>query len=108
MCNELNFRVNHKKNICFITIEFLNIELNNIIIKTKLFNKKLKKIKLTVATTLQKLFIIYFNLQLLIDFFLFAIKIVISNRVFLRRFFDAFRNNTRRYRIISVIKLNFI
>ena len=74
--------------------------------KTRLFKKKLNKIKLIVIIVLKKLFINYINFQSSIDFF-FVVKIIISNRVFFRRLFNVFRNDFNYYYIFTNIKLNF-
>ena len=102
LCNKFDFSVNHKKNVCDMKIEFLNIELNNIVMKIRFSSKKLKKIKLDVVNALQYIFITYLNFQSLIDFLSFVVKMMISDRVFFRRLFDAFRVNVKRHRIIIV------
>ena len=100
--------MNHKKNICNIIVEFFDIELNNIIMKIRFFQKKLLKIITFVTKTFQNTIITHSNFQSLIEFFSFVVKIVISNRAFLRRFFDVFKRNIQHHHIIFEMKRDFM
>ncbi len=88
LCAQLEFNFNLKKNLINITCIFLSIKLDSINMMTRLsFNKHQKTIQL-VNSTLTKSSLSYKKLQILLNFLSFAAKIVVSERVFLRRLFN--------------------
>jgi len=88
LCTQLEFSVNLKKNLINTTCIFLSIELDSINIMTcLLFNKHQKTIQL-INSALTKSSLSYEKLQTLLDFLSFAAKIVVSERIFLRRLFN--------------------
>ena len=107
LCDLLSFKINHKKNICDIIAEFFDIELNNIVMKIRFFQKKLLKTITLVTKIFRNTFITHSDFQSLIEFFSFAVKMMISNRAFFRRFFDVFKNDTHWHYITIVMKRNF-
>ncbi len=88
LCAQLEFSVNLKKNLIDITCIFLSIELDSINMMTRLSSDKHQKTIQLVNSVLTKSFLSYEKLQTLLDFLSFAAKIVISERVFLRRLFN--------------------
>ena len=108
LCLELRVKVNEKKSICFTKAEFLNIELNSMKIKARLLLDKLDKARIIVIVALSKNFILYIDLQSLVDFLSFAVKVIVLERSFLRRLFNALKVNTQRHRITRYIRLNLL
>jgi len=88
LCTQLEFSVNLKKNLFNITCIFLNIELDSINMMTHLSSDKQQKTIQLVNSALTKNSLSYKKLQTLLDFLSFAAKIVISERVFLKRLFN--------------------
>jgi len=88
LCAQLKFSVNLKKNLIDITCIFLSIELDSINMMTRLSSDKHQKTIQLVNSTLTKSSLSYKKLQTLLDFLLFVAKIVIFERVFLRRLFN--------------------
>ena len=100
--------MNHKKNICDITVEFFDIELNSIVMKIRLSQKKLLKIITFVTKAFRDTTITHSDFQSLIEFLSFVVKVVISNRAFLRRLFDALKRNTQHHHIIFEMRRDFM
>ncbi len=88
LCAQLEFSVNLKKNFIDITCIFLSIELDSINMMTRLSSDKHQKVIQLVNSAFTKSSLSYEKLQTLLDFLSFAAKIVISERVFLRRLFN--------------------
>jgi len=88
LCIQLKFSVNLKKNLIDITYIFLSIKLDSINMMTCLSSDKHQKTIQLVNSMLTKSSLLYEKLQTLLDFLSFAAKIVISERVFLRRLFN--------------------
>ena len=66
----------------------MKIEFNNIRIIARLLSNKLIRAKNTLDKLLKIIKISYNKLKLIVKFLLFIIKIVILERIFLRRLFD--------------------
>ena len=88
LCAQLEFSVNLKKNLIDITCIFLSIELDSINMMARLSSDKHQKAIQLVNSALTKSSLSYEKLQTLLDFLSFAAKIMISERVFLRRLFN--------------------
>jgi len=88
LCAQLEFSVNLKKNLIDITCIFLSIELDSINMMARLSSDKHQKAIQLVNSALTKSSLSYEKLQTLLDFLSFATKIMISERVFLRRLFN--------------------
>ncbi len=88
LCAQLEFSVNLKKNLINITCIFLSIELNLINIMTHLSLDKHQKTIQLINNALTKSSLSYKKLQMLLNFLSFAAKIVVSEKVFLRRLFN--------------------
>jgi len=88
LCAQLEFSVNLKKNLIDITCIFLSIELDSINMMARLSSDKHQKTIQLVNSALTKSSLSYEKLQTLLDFLSFASKIVVSERVFLRRLFN--------------------
>ena len=106
LCVELKLKVNHKKNICDTTIDFLNIELDNELIKARLLSKKLERVVHEIKFALEQSFLSHIELQSLMNFLSFVVKMIISNKTFFRRLYDALRTKVSRHRIISIMKFD--
>ena len=74
----------------------------------KLPFNKLAKVRNIVKNLLDKTIILYRELEIIIKFLLFVAKIIISGRVFLRRFFNAIIKPVIIIRIITVIKKDLL
>ncbi len=88
LCAQLEFSINLKKNLIDITCIFLSIELDSINMMTRLSSDKHQKTIQLVNSALTKSSLSYEKLQTLLDFLSFAAKIIVSERVFLRRLFN--------------------
>ena len=106
LCIKFEFKINHKKNICNIIVDFLDIEFDNEFIKTRLLKKKFERAIQKIKSILNQSFLSYIELQSLVDFLSFVVKMIISNKVFFRRLYDAFRIKVYRHHIIAIIKLD--
>ena len=67
-----------------ILIEFLNLEINIMIIKVYLFLNKYKKILFIIIDILQRKLIFFHALEKLLDFLSFYYIIILLDRFFLR------------------------
>ena len=92
--------VNHTKNILDTIVDFLEIELDNILMQARLPPNKLDRARKTITDLLKRATISHRELESAIGFLSFAAKIVILERAFLRRLFDAIR------RPITIIRLS--
>ena len=106
LCVELKLKVNHKKDVCDMMIDFLDIELDNELMKTRLLSKKLERVVHEIKFALEQYFLSHIELQSLVKFLSFVVKMIISNKTFLRRLYDAFRTKISRHRIISTMRLD--
>ncbi len=88
LCTQLKFNINLKKNLINITCIFLSIELDLINMMIYLSSDKQQKTIQLINSMLTKNFLSYKKLQTLLNFLLFVAKIIISERVFLRRLFN--------------------
>ena len=55
LCIKIELKINHKKNICDTIVDFLNIELDNELMKTRLLKKKLERAIHEIKSTLKQL-----------------------------------------------------
>ena len=104
LCVELNIKINSKKSMCFIIVEFLDIELDIILMKTRLSIAKLEKTRNAVIISLEKRYILHSNLKSLVRFLFFVAKVVISKRAFLRRLFDALQSDVQLHHVIIAMR----
>jgi len=88
LCTQLKFNINLKKNLINIICIFLSIELDLINMMIYLSSDKQQKTIQLINSMLTKNFLSYKKLQTLLNFLLFVAKIIISERVFLRRLFN--------------------
>ncbi len=88
LCTQLKFNINLKKNLINIICIFLSIELDLINMMIYLSSDKQQKTIQLINSMLTKNFLSYKKLQTLLNFLLFVAKIMISERVFLRRLFN--------------------
>jgi len=88
LCTQLKFNINLKKNLINIICIFLSIELDLINMMIHLSSDKQQKTIQLINSMLTKNFLSYKKLQTLLNFLLFVAKIIISERVFLRRLFN--------------------
>ena len=108
LCSDLNLMINHTKNILDIIVDFLGIELDNILIQARLSSNKLDRARKTMTDLLKRATISYRELELAIGFLFFATKIVISERVFLRRLFDVIRRSITIIRLFIDMKVDLL
>ena len=88
ICDELEFTINHEKDVTSTTVEFLGIKLDTILMQARLSNNRLAETKLQVSAALQKRSLLRTDLESLVGFLSFAAKVVVPGRVFLRRLFN--------------------
>ena len=106
LCIELELKINHKKNICDTIVDFLDIELDNELMKARLFKKKLERAIHEIKSTLKQSSLLHIELQSLIDFLSFVVKMMISSKTFLRRLYDALCTRVHRHHIIAIMRLD--
>jgi hypothetical protein len=101
ICYFLELKINFEKNARDISLDFLDIELNTITIIVRLFNVKREKIIKWINKMLFER-MIKNELRFLLSFFLYAVRVVISRKVFLRRFFYFFSQSWRDKRRVDI------
>ena len=107
LCIEFELKINHKKNICDTIVDFLDIELDNELMKARLLKKKLERVIHEIKSILKQSSLLHIELQSLVDFFSFVVKMMISSKTFLRRLYDAFRTWVYRHHIIAIMRFDF-
>ena len=80
--------IEKKKNKEEILIEFLNLEINIMIIKVYLFLNKYKKILFIIIDILQRKLIFFHVLKKLLDFLSFYCTIISFDKSFLQQIFN--------------------
>ena len=100
--------INHMKDILNIIADFLGIELDSIFMQVRLFLNKLERARRTMVDLLKRVIILYRELELVIGFLLFAVKIVVPERVFLRKLFNAIRRSAAIIRLLADIKADLL
>ena len=108
LCSDLSLMVNHTKDILDIIADFLGIELDSILIQTRLPSDKLDRARKTVTDLLKRATIPHRELESAIGFLSFAAKIVIPGRAFLRRLFDAIRRSMTIIRLFIDMKADLL
>lgn len=98
--------VNHTKSILDTITEFLGIELDSTLMQARLPIDKLVRARNTMKDLLNRVKILYRELESAIGFLSFAIKVVIPERAFLRRLFNALRRSIAIVRITSAMKVD--
>ena len=106
-CLFLDLFINEKKKKFDIKLNFLDIKLNTLTIKTRFFEKKLSKIKNLIAVVLQKNHFLRHDLEKLIDFLIFCVKIIVFNRFFFILFYKTFDREVFYYNIIKSMRDDF-
>jgi len=86
--------IEKKKNKKEILIEFLNLEINIMIIKVYLFLNKYKKILFIIIDILQRKLIFFHVLKKLLDFLSFYYAIISFNKSFLQQIFNLLNQKT--------------
>lgn len=84
--------------------DFLRIEFDSNSMQVRLSSDKLTRARNTVKDLLNKLYISHQELELAIGFLLFASKVIVSDRAFLRRLYNTLRRSVRLYTITLYIK----
>ena len=107
LCTKLELKVNHKKNVCDIIVEFLNIKFDNDFMKTRLLKKKFERAIQKIKLILKQSSLLHIELQSLVNFFSFVVKMMISSKTFLRRLYDTFRIKVHRHHIIAIMRFDF-
>ena len=109
ICEILDLETNQKKKKFDTKLEFLDIELDSEIMKVRLFSNKLVRTVKAVDETLTARILTYRQIDSLVDFLFFCIKVVVSRRSFLISLYIA-RNQTRSVnrscKIIEAMRLN--
>ena len=100
--------VNHTKDILDIIADFLGIELDSILMQARLSSDKLDRAKKTMTDLLKRATISHRELESAIEFLSFATKIVIPERAFLRRLFDAIRRPMAIIRLFIDMKADLL
>ena len=104
LCVELGLLVNHSKDAIGTTADFLGIEFDSNLIQARLSPDKLARARNTAKDLLNRTSVSHQELDSVIGFLLFASKVVVPGRAFLRRLYDALSRLIRRYIITSDIK----
>ena len=94
VCEIMKFMIEKKKNKEEILIEFLNLEINIMIIKVYLFLNKYKKILFIIIDILQRKLIFFHVLKKLLDFLSFYYAIISFNKSFLQQIFNLLNQKT--------------
>ena len=100
--------INHTKNILDIIADFLELELDSILMQTRLSSNKLDRARKTITDLLKRATIPHRELESAIGFLSFAAKIVIPGRAFLRRLFDAIRRPMAIIRLFTGMKADLL
>ena len=108
LCSDLGLIVNHTKNILDTIVDFLRIELDSILMQTRLSSNKLDRTRKTMIDLLKRATISHYELESAIEFLFFAAKIVIFERVFLRRLFDVIRRSIAIIRLFTDMKVDLL
>ena len=108
LCSDLSPIVNHTKDILDIIVDFLRIELDSILMQTRLSSNKLDRARKTITDLLKRATISHRELESAIEFLSFATKIVIPGRAFLRRLFDVIRRSMTIIRLFTDIKVDLL
>src|SRR5271167_1752347 len=90
----IKFMIEEKKNKEEILIDFLNLEINIIIMKTYLFSDKYKCVLFIILDILQRKFIPFHVLEKLLDFLSFCYTIIPFDKSFLRQIFNLLNRKT--------------
>ncbi len=104
LCTDLGVKINHIKDVMGTIADFLGIEFDSILIQARLPPDKLARARNIAKNLLKQATISYQKLESAVGFLLFATKIIIPGRAFLRRLFNALRRPVATVRIISYIK----
>lgn len=99
MCASLGLKINEAKNSRGTQMEFLGIEIDLLAMEARLPKQKLLRAQTWVKQTLQKQQVSREDLCSLLGFLLFAAKIVVPGRVFLRRLFNALSKYKKIYHL---------
>ena len=108
VCNQLGLVINHSKDVMGTKADFLGIELDSILMQGRLPPDKLARARNTVNNLLNRRVISRHELESAVGFLLFAAKIVIPGRAFLRRLFDAIRRPVAMIRITKHMKADLL
>ena len=109
ICEILDLETNQKKKKFDTKLEFLGIELDSEIMKVRLSSNKLVRAVKAVDETLTARTLTYRQIDSLVDFLFFCIKIVVSKRSFLISLYiarDQTRSVNRSCKIIGAMRLN--
>ena len=110
LCNQLNINIKIEKSFVKFIAIFLNIELNIVNMIVRLFANKQKTVLEKIDVVLKTKSISYEALESLIGLLFFACKVVISEKSFLRHFYDALAASEREHhiKINKTVKIDFL
>ena len=106
--SQLGLVVNHTKDAMGTKADFLGIELDSLLMQARLPPNKLARARSTVDNLLKRRVISRHSLEAAVGFLLFAAKVVIPGRAFLRRLFDAIRRPVAMIRITKAMKADLL
>jgi hypothetical protein len=101
ICHFLELKINLKKNVRDTLLDFLDIELNIMTMIVRLSDFKRKKVIQWFNKMLFKK-MIKNELQFFLNFLSFAVRVVLSRRIFLRRLFNSFFQSWKDKRRVDV------
>ena len=107
ICDFFDLHQNVTKKDFDTIFEFFDILINSMIMKIKLFKKKLEKVIKLIVVALSNRSFFQKKLEQLIDFLIFCAKIMIFDRFFFISFHKAFNRRFFYYHINNVIRVNF-
>ena len=108
VCDDLGLAVNHSKDAMGTIADFLGIEFDSTLMKARLPPDKLARARNTIKDLLNRPSISHQELESAVGFLLFAAKVVVPGRAFLRRLFDALRKSQSFYRITPAMKADLL
>lgn len=108
VCSQLGLVVNHSKNIMGTKAEILGIEFDSLLMQARLPSDKLARARNTANDLLNRRIISRHEPESAVGFLLFAAKIVILGRAFVRRLLDAIRRPVIMIRITKHIKADLL
>ena len=83
LCNKLDFRTNKSKEISNIIVDFLDIEFDSIKMKTRFTLAKYARVIKLIIVAFSATNLNYCELDVLVDFLSFCVKIIVFNCFFL-------------------------
>ena len=106
-CERFDLKINNKTKTSNTLINFLNIEFDNIMMKTRLSSFKHALVLKFVVVVVNATSFTHRELNTLIDFLFSCVKIVILDRTFLRFLYTSLYKHVQKHNIIVVMRENF-